>query len=117
MPAAPAEDPLGQHEDRLVHHHVQSAAADRELTEIVQAAHENSLNARKRLEQISTELEQRVQGQNPESEQSPIEVSEFHQFLLGKQKEIARILTEASNDAQALRHRLAALNYPAQRTQ
>lgn len=112
MPAEPADTPLGQHEDRLVSTSAESSAADGELAEIARGAHTETLNYRARLERISNEIEQRVQQQDPTTVKSPVETSEFHQFLLAKQRQIVRILTEATSDAETLRQRLAGLNYP-----
>ena len=108
---ADPDDPLGQRQDRMAGRNAQSIEADRELSAIVQGAYENTLNFRARLGRIGEEIEQRVQNQDQALADSPMAVTEFHRFLLAKQKEIARLLADASADAQARRDRLATLAY------
>lgn len=107
-------DPSGtipEHEDRLVARNAKSSAADRELEDIISGAYENAVNSKARLTRISEEIEQRAAAQESLPEDSPMVGRELHQFLLAKQREIAKIVSDAATDATTRRDRLRQLNF------
>lgn len=112
--AGQSSEPSGsipEHEDRLVARNAKISAADRELEDIITGAYENAVNSKARLTRISEEIEQRAAAQESLPDDSPMVGRELHQFLLAKQQEIAKIITDAAADAAARRDRLRQVSF------
>lgn len=110
MTEQPAADALRTVRDALRARRAAAADADQGMVEALSDAYTATITGRQRLDRIATDLDA-ARG----LADNPLATREFQRLLIDKTREILAVVAETHQLDEAVRARLAALPYPAER--
>jgi hypothetical protein len=86
---------IGESQAALARQHTAAAEADRALAEALASAHAATVEGVRRLDAIAAEIDHAVANQNAIGLDTPMGAREFQKFLIGKQREILAVVSNA----------------------
>jgi predicted component of type VI protein secretion system len=92
---------IGEQQAALSTRHAANADADRALSEALAGAHAATVEGVRRLDAIAAEIDSAVTNQAALALDTAMGAREFRKFLIAKEREIAAVVSEASEVASA----------------
>jgi hypothetical protein len=86
---------IGESQAALTRQHTAAAEADRALAEALAGAHAATVEGVRRLDAIAAEIDHAVANQTAIGLDTAIGAREFQKFLIGKQREILAVVSDA----------------------
>jgi hypothetical protein len=88
-------DAIGEGQAALARQHAAAAEADRALAEALTSAHAATVEGVRRLDAIAAEIDHAVANQAAIGLDTAMGAREFQKFLIGKQREIMAVVSDA----------------------
>ena len=86
---------IGERQAALARQHAAAADADHALAEALAGAHAATVDGVRRLDAIAAEIDHAVANQNALGLDTAMGAREFQKFLIGKQREILAVVSDA----------------------
>ncbi|SPM29776.1 DUF4226 domain-containing protein [Mycobacterium terramassiliense] len=93
--AGPSLGAIKERQSALAGRHSTASDADRALAEVLASAHAATRESLRRLDAIAEEIDRAALQRGDLAADTPMGARELHRFLVDKQREIARVVSDA----------------------